>query len=146
MQISLADDKELGTESDSDPVFLVCRCGLTPGHNRTSCPAVESLCHGCKQKGHWLRMCRNEQTDVSCINSMSHKHSDSDSYEEDNYYLGCVDEDSSRPWYVGLQERFKCISFIQRDRYHKLRKVLDKDIDIINFVRRSLNFIGGILT
>ena len=23
------------------------RCGSTPGHNRTSCPAAESLCHGC---------------------------------------------------------------------------------------------------
>ena len=28
------------------------RCGATPGHNRASCPAAESLCHGCKQKGH----------------------------------------------------------------------------------------------
>ena len=87
------------------------RCGATPGHNRASCPAAESLCHGCKQKGHWLRMCRNEQTDVSCINALVHNDNDSDSYEDDNYYLGCIDEGSSRPWYVELQVRFKCIRF-----------------------------------
>ena len=35
----------------------------------------------------------------------------------------------------------------QEYRYHKLHKAFsDKDIDIINFVRRSQNFIGGILT
>ena len=74
------------------------RCRATPGHNRASCPAAESLCCGCKQKGHWLKMCRNKQTDVSCINALVHNDNDSDFYEDDNYYLGCVDENSSRPW------------------------------------------------
>ena len=54
-------------------------------------------------------MCRNEQTAVSCIDALMHNDNDSDSYEDDNYYLGCVDQDSSRPWYVELQVRFKCI-------------------------------------
>ena len=31
-------------------------------------------------------------------------------------------------------------------RYHKQQNFADKDIDIINFVRRPRNFIGGILT
>ena len=56
-------------------------------------------------------MCRNEQTDVSCINALVHNDNGHDSYEDDNYYFGCVDEDSSRPWFVELQVRFKCIRF-----------------------------------
>ena len=98
-------------ESDSDQSSRCGRCGATPGHNRTSCPAAESLCPGCKQKGHSLRMCRNEQTDVSCINALVNNDNDSGSYEDDNYYLGCVDKDSFRPWYMQLQVRFKCIRF-----------------------------------
>ena len=40
-----------------------------------------------------------------------HNDNDSESYEDDNYKLGCTDEDSSRPCYVELQVRFKCNRF-----------------------------------
>lgn len=52
-------------------------------------------------------MCRKEQSNSSSVNEMVYDDCDS----ENNYYLGSIDRDTSTPWYVELQVRFKCIRF-----------------------------------
>ena len=35
------------------------RCGQTPAHAKTNCPAREAVCHKCKKKGHFKAYCRS---------------------------------------------------------------------------------------
>ena len=35
------------------------RCGQTPAHAKTKCPAREAVCHKCKKKGHFKAYCRS---------------------------------------------------------------------------------------
>ena len=63
---------------------------------------------------------------------------------------GDIPRSASYGVYISQLIRFARVSS-HVDDFNTRNKVLtanfsDKDIDIINFVRRSLNFIGGILT
>ena len=39
------------------------RCGKSPAHSRSQCPAKDSTCHKCKKKGHYQTVCRSGKAD-----------------------------------------------------------------------------------
>ena len=48
--------KKLGNRS-SQPATQGCtRCGLTPTHDKTHCPARDAVCHKCGKRGHYERV------------------------------------------------------------------------------------------
>ena len=66
------------------------RCGQHPKHDRNSCPAKDALCHKCKIKGHFAKVCRTARNiDQICDDS-------------DSAFLGAVDC-NDQPWTVNLQ-------------------------------------------
>ena len=38
------------------------RCGKSPSHARTNCPAKDATCHKCNMRGHWGAVCRSQKT------------------------------------------------------------------------------------
>ena len=43
----------------SKPPSTCTRCGRSPLHNKSECPAKDEQCHQCGKRGHFKRMCRN---------------------------------------------------------------------------------------
>ena len=44
------------TDSNKSPCP---RCGKSPSHGRFMCPAKDSVCHKCSDKGHWKSVCKS---------------------------------------------------------------------------------------
>ena len=66
------------------------RCGKSPGHARTNCPAKDATCHKCSKRGHWGAVCKSSKT-VSEVK------------EEDYEFLGEIGtETSGKFWSVDL--------------------------------------------
>jgi len=58
------------------------KCGRTPSHPYSQCPAKDSVCSRCNFKGHWGVTCRTNLAEVTLENQ---PHA-----EEVTYYLECV--------------------------------------------------------
>ena len=41
------------------------RCGRTPSHGRSQCPAKNAVCHLCQKRGHFKIVCRSSRKTVS---------------------------------------------------------------------------------
>ncbi|XP_024885717.1 uncharacterized protein K02A2.6-like, partial [Temnothorax curvispinosus] len=64
------------------------RCGTTPQHAFSSCPARQSACNICKKTGHWAAMCRKK-----AVHEVSKNDSKNEAEKEDDkedLYLGGV--------------------------------------------------------
>ena len=73
--------KKLESTQSSMPSSNKCkRCGKSPGHIRSMCPAKDAKCLKCKKKGHFKVMCRSGGTEVDALG-------DSD---ESNTFLGVI--------------------------------------------------------
>lgn len=79
------------------------KCGKSPSHAFSVCPAKSSSCTKCKKRGHWAQMCRTKKyiaevnTDIQNSNG-----------NEDSHYLGTINEyvdyieENNDPWKVNL--------------------------------------------
>ncbi|KYN11066.1 hypothetical protein ALC57_16784, partial [Trachymyrmex cornetzi] len=61
------------------------RCGITPKHAFSSCPAKLSECNNCKKKGHWAAVCKKKN-----IHEVNRSDDDKKANEDDkeDLYLG----------------------------------------------------------
>ena len=58
------------------------RCGQTPAHAKTNCPAREAVCHKCKKKGHFKAYCRSKAS----VNQLS-----AITKDDEDAFLGAID-------------------------------------------------------
>jgi len=68
------------------------RCGKSPAHGRSQCPAKEATCLKCKNKGHYQAVCRSERGTVNSL-------------DDNDSYLGAVyskeiNSVAANPWKV----------------------------------------------
>ena len=42
-------------------------CGNTPRHDRSDCPAKDSICDNCKKPGHWAKVCLSPKAALGSI-------------------------------------------------------------------------------
>ena len=71
------------------------RCGQTPAHAKTNCPAREAVCHKCKKKGHFKAYGRSKAS----VNQLSAKTKD-----DEDAFLGAIDTVTgfSKPWITDI--------------------------------------------
>ncbi len=86
--------------SDRQPTCY--RCGRSPGHAKTQCPAREVTCHACGKRGHYSKVCKSTKT-VHVV--------ETENNDDTPLFLGSVDA-GLEPWYADLtirnhQVRFK---------------------------------------
>ena len=88
--------------SKPDQKGKVCfRCGKGPPHPRLQCPAKNSICHNCKNKGHFKAMCWTKST-VSTVNSC----------DKPDAFLGTVHSvEKDNPWMVDLEVNNRNLKF-----------------------------------
>ena len=53
--------KPFKNTSTNPPSTRCDRCGKSPGHKRTNCPAKEAICHKCSKRGHWGAVCKSSK-------------------------------------------------------------------------------------
>ena len=91
--------------SKPDQRGKVCfRCGKGPPHPRLQCPAKNSICHNCKNKGHFKAMCRTKST-VSTVSTVN-------SSDKPDAFLGTVRSvEKGKPWMVDLEVNNRNLKF-----------------------------------
>ena len=95
--------------------FICTRCG--GGHKAPECPFKDSVCHHCKRKGHFARMCRAKQKGQGTPRPRSPQHSRGTHYiqegvdtseavtsgvEDNSYSLFTLTSKSSRPYRIEI--------------------------------------------
>ncbi|KAK3925564.1 hypothetical protein KUF71_013813 [Frankliniella fusca] len=61
------------------------RCGRSPSHPISQCPAKNGICGKCKAKGHWAVMCRTKISEATATEN------ENPQANEVSYYLDCVE-------------------------------------------------------
>lgn len=80
------------------------RCGYSPNHPRDRCPAKDKTCSKCKKRGHFVKCCLGNISEV--VNT-----------EQDNYvdssevFLGEVGCSDSDPWFIDVKLQDKHVKF-----------------------------------
>lgn len=117
------------------------RCGKSPSHSFTVCPAKRSICSKCNRKGHWANKCRT----VRIINELEKNYSENDENKNDNLFLGNINDDdeakvefingsdSNDPWRINLRIKDKYLSF-KIDSGADVTAIGDKHIKELNVI------------
>ena len=79
-----------------------CRkCGKSPSHPPSQCPANDVTCRGCGKKGHYQRVCLSSRT----VNEVQ------EDSEDGSLFLGSVSSDKEDPWTVNLLLKNRKVQF-----------------------------------
>ena len=82
-------------------------CGGKWPHDRQNCPARSAICHRCKKRGHFQRVCRSvAAVNVRGVGTESHE-SDSNS----DAFMGAFGSGVNDPWHVTLKLLGKPVTF-----------------------------------
>ena len=85
-------------------------------HPRKFCPASDSVCKKCSKKGHWAKACRSRENrgfPPKNISEISRQNMETDSSEEDTYFLGTVNTPTTQnnTWVTNLNLNETSVSF-----------------------------------
>ena len=93
--------KERGKYVNSEKSKQCRKCGKSPSHPPSQCPANDITCRGCGKKGHYQRVCLSSKT-VNVVEEDS---------EEDSLFLGSVTAGKEDPWTVNLLLKNRKVQF-----------------------------------
>ena len=80
------------------------RCGRSPPHGRSQCPANDAVRHKCQKKGHFQQMCKTKKS----VNALLAEDS------EEEPFLGMIHADAvsaQKPWEIDIQTNGRPISY-----------------------------------
>ena len=82
------------------PTTFCTRCGRSPPHDHSECPAKDAICHNCSKRGHFKSLCKSPR---NVGNVYHHDLSDEDSPDDvSSKFIGVVNDHSSSAWIVSL--------------------------------------------
>ena len=94
----------------TQPSAICTRCGQAP-HSRMQCPARDQVCHKCKKKGHFRRLCRSKPVSKGIREVQENS---------DDNFMGAVHMDTTdceaidavhNPWVTALNLNKRAITF-----------------------------------
>ena len=92
----------------TQPSVTCTRCGQTP-HSRTQCPARDQICHKCKKKGHFQKLCRSKAVLPKGVREVQE--------DSEDDFMGAVHADSEaidaahNPWVTSVNLNKRAITF-----------------------------------
>ena len=82
------------------------KCGKSPSHPASQCPAKDVECHNCRKRGHYGRVCRS----ASSVNAVAED--TGELHDADRLFLGTMtSEVSEGPWMADIEVKGRKVTF-----------------------------------